>query len=470
MSTGIGFSESVTQAELLDSPCTSCQVTQDRSAYWTPPLMFKYPNGSTVMVNQDGGMLAYYFVYGEDPKPFPQGFRMIAGDQFLRNFSGPVPDPPKSEWTAAEQTQFSLSQKALGFNCLHYNTTDEGSLYRHFLPDKAFLDQNCWDGLRLELMFPSCWNGKDVDSHDHKSHMAYPSLVNDGTCPEGFETRLVSLFFETKYDTQDFAGVDGQFVLSMGDPTGYGYHGDFIQGWQPGFLQQAMTGCTNPSGQVEDCPLFDLQSNADAAACQFPVPSALQEENPLFNTHGLLGAVPIQYGPAQATLYGEAASALATGLPNIAASIANAVSSILPGAPKPAVEAPSTTNTAAAAAISAQKEAHAPATTYAPPPASPPPPTTIITTTTPVQPVATVVEKAVEFDVVYVDEKVIIELGDNGLPVTTLAPVDSVISTQTSSSVTTVTEMVTPTAGVEKRDYIHHHQHHRYHRHHGARR
>ncbi|KAH8701950.1 hypothetical protein BGW36DRAFT_261716, partial [Talaromyces proteolyticus] len=323
-----GFSESVTQANLLDSSCTSCQVTQDRSVYWTPPLMFKYPNGSTAMVNQDGGMLAYYFVRGENPKPFPEGFRMLAGDQFLRNFTGPVPDPPTSDWTAAETTQFSLSQKALGFNCLHYNTTDEGSLYRHFLPDKNFLDENCWDGLRLELMFPSCWNGKDVDSHDHKSHMAYPNLVSDGTCPEGFETRLVSLFYETKYDTQDFAGVDGEFVFSMGDPTGYGYHGDFIQGWQPEFLQQAMNGCTNPSGQVSDCSLFNLQSNAEAATCTFPVPEALQMENPFFDANGLLGNVPIQFGPAQATPYGEAAVAISSILP-AATSAINDVSSVI---------------------------------------------------------------------------------------------------------------------------------------------
>jgi hypothetical protein len=438
--------------------------------------MFKYPNGSTVMVNQDGGMLAYYFVYGEDPKPFPEGFRMLAGNQFLRNFTGPVPDPPKSDWTADDQTQFSLSQKALGFNCLHYNTTDEGSLQRHYLPEKSFLDENCWDGLRLELMFPSCWNGKDVDTSNHKSHMAYPNLVNDGTCPEGFETRLVSLFFETKYDTQDFAGVDGDFVFSMGDPTGYGYHGDFIQGWQTGFLEQAMTGCTNPSGQVQDCPLFDTQSNEEAASCQFPVPSALKDENPLFNLHGLLGDVPIQLGPAQAKLYGEAASALATGL-GIATSVANAVSSILPGAPNPPVEAHPTTT--APSVVSAKQNANVAqatttATTTSAPPPPPPAPTTITTTTSPIQPVPTTIEKAVEFEIVYIDQEVVVQLGDNGVPLTTFAPVDRTISTLTTSSMTTVTEMVTPTAAAAKRDQLPGHirppfHRHSHHRRHGAR-
>lgn len=273
--------------------------------------MFLYPNGSTTMVNQDGGMLIYYFVYGDDPQPFPEGFRMVAGDQYLRNFTGPVPDPPTSEWSVDDKTQFSLAQKALGFNCLHYGTgDDEDSLYRHTLPDKQFLDENCSDGLRLELMFPSCWNGRDVDSPDHKSHMAYPDLVKDGQCPEGFGTRLISLFYETKYDTQDFRGVDGEFVLATGDPTGCGYHGDFIQGWQPDFLRQAMNECSNPSGEVADCSLFTLQSDQEASACQAPLPEELWHENPFFNGKGLLGDVPIQRGPEQAAPYGVELSGL----------------------------------------------------------------------------------------------------------------------------------------------------------------
>ena len=144
---------------------------------------------------------------------------MIAGDTNQRNFSYPVPDIPKSDWTGNMTDQAFLRQAALGFNCLNYATTPEGSLYRHFLPDKAYLDANCKDGVRFELMFPSCWNGQ-LDSPDHKSHVAYPSEVMTGTCPEGFNTRLVSLFYETIWNTYEFVGVNGEFVISNGDPTG----------------------------------------------------------------------------------------------------------------------------------------------------------------------------------------------------------------------------------------------------------
>jgi hypothetical protein len=165
-------------------------------------------------------MLAYYLLLGDDIKPFPEGFEVLAGDSRLRNFSGPVPDPPTSAWTLDDMSQESLAQKSLGFNCMNYNRAPEGSRYRHFLPDKEFLDANCDNGIRAEIFFPSCWNGKDVKSDDHKSHVAYPNLIDGGKCPEGFPVRLPSLFYETIWNTNAFKGQAGQFVWSNGDPTG----------------------------------------------------------------------------------------------------------------------------------------------------------------------------------------------------------------------------------------------------------
>jgi hypothetical protein len=183
-------------------------------------LHFVYENGTTEMVKQVGGMLAYYLLYGENVTAFPAGFQMLAGDTRLRNFSGEVPDPEKSLWTAEDKTQHNLAQKALGFNCLNYAKTPEGSMYRHFMPDKDYLDANCAQGIRAELFFPSCWNGKDLDSTNHRDHMRYPDLVDDGKCPKGFETRVPSLFYETIWDTNAYKGVAGQFVFANGDPTG----------------------------------------------------------------------------------------------------------------------------------------------------------------------------------------------------------------------------------------------------------
>lgn len=47
-----------TGADLKKGDCTSCAVTQDKSAYWTPALYFMHENGTAQIVEQVGGMLA----------------------------------------------------------------------------------------------------------------------------------------------------------------------------------------------------------------------------------------------------------------------------------------------------------------------------------------------------------------------------------------------------------------------------
>ena len=163
---------------------------------------------------------SYYFLFGEDITAFPKGFQMVAGDSSRRNFTLQVPDPPRSFWGPDDKRPEALAQKALGFNCLHYESAAEGALERHFLPNKSFIDTQCTDGLRLEIMFPSCWDGINLDAHDHKSHLAYPDLVIEGNCPEGYKSRVPSLYYETIWDTSVFQYLDGKFLLSNGDFTG----------------------------------------------------------------------------------------------------------------------------------------------------------------------------------------------------------------------------------------------------------
>ena len=309
---------SSTSQSLAGANCSSCAVPADRSAYWTPSLYFQGSDGKTTIVPQVGGMLAYYLLEGEHIKAFPTGFQMIAGDTRQRNFTWPVPDPPTSSWTGDQVSQPALRQKALGFNCLNYAKAPEGALMRHFMPNQSFLDANCAQGVRLELMFPSCWNGKDLDSPDHKSHVAYPDLVKTGTCPDGFGTRLPSLMYETIWNTYAFKGQAGQFVFANGDTTGmlptslslppslhpspylfpsnfhphsphvlttttpgFGYHGDFMTGWDPTVLQQAVDTCTNLSGNIQDCPVFasSIQTQDQQLACKISVPPQLQGED-----------------------------------------------------------------------------------------------------------------------------------------------------------------------------------------------
>ncbi|KAF1352900.1 hypothetical protein EJ07DRAFT_135228 [Lizonia empirigonia] len=276
---GQNLSFSSSYDSLVQSNCTTCAVLDDMSAYWTPPLMFSHRNGTIEIVPQVGGMLIYYFLFGEDIIAFPPGFTMIAGDANRWNVSVPTTDIPQSLWGPDEKTPKALAEKAIGFTCLNYSGTSEGSLTRHTFPNKTFIDSNCADGLRLELMFPSCWNGAAPNADDHRSHVAYPDLVMEGTCPEHYNARIPALLYETIWETSIFRDVPGHFLLSNGDQIGSSYHGDFQNGWNVSTLQQAISSCTNSSGLIEDCSVFMLQSPAQASQCILLPPLVIANES-----------------------------------------------------------------------------------------------------------------------------------------------------------------------------------------------
>ena len=126
------------------------------------------------------------------------------------------------ELRAYNQTE---QQEAISHVCLNYNGGGP--------PQSAgFPTVNCPDGVRSQVYFPSCWDGVNLDSPDHQSHMAYPlgGHPDGGQCPDDHPVPMISIFYEFIFDTGDFAwyGSEQPFVYSMGDSTGYGFHGDFV--------------------------------------------------------------------------------------------------------------------------------------------------------------------------------------------------------------------------------------------------
>jgi hypothetical protein len=80
------------------------------------------------------------------------------------------------------------------------------------------------------------------------------------------------------------------------DFLGFGYHADFIMGWEPEFLQEAVDTCTNESGRIQDCPIFDVVDEATAKECEFKMPLVLLAEKVLEGLGLLPGDVDITYG------------------------------------------------------------------------------------------------------------------------------------------------------------------------------
>ncbi|KAJ5089095.1 hypothetical protein N7532_007779 [Penicillium argentinense] len=432
---GGNFGMSTDFQSLRESSCTSCGVTQDMSAYWTPALYFMHTDGTAELVPEVGGMLAYYFlnkVGDEKIHAFPDGFRMLAGDPFQRNFTWPVPDPPKSSWGSADESQPALRQKAIGFNCLNYATAAEATLDRHYMPNKTFLDEHCTDGIRLELMFPQCWNGEDLDSDDHKSHVAYPSTVMDGECPIGYKTRLPGLMYETIWNTYAFKDKDGYFTLANGDPTGYGYHGDFMTGWEPGVLQEAVDKCTSLTGEVEMCSVFNLQSQTKQQQCLLEEPAALKYENTHLDTNGIPGNMPIQWGPEYATMSMPMITTSAVpaipslSIPSLSLSLGISVDGNVLGNAAMMATNEAVTTTAAATTTSSSTSTSTPTPT--------PTPTTSIA----IDPITE--------EVVYLQRDIIVMIDAKGVPYSTVTGTPRTMST----SMSTLTQTSTVVSYVER--------------------
>ncbi|CAA7270298.1 unnamed protein product [Cyclocybe aegerita] len=285
--------------------CTTCRFVEDKSNYWTAVMYFQHQNGSYSRVPQmanhntgpglqSGGMTVYYFQpNGGIPfTTFPKGFRMIVGNPMKRRNDIPSGD------TAA---------KAVTFRC--FTANDVGAGTPGDAPDTFEFPRNpCSYGIRSNIYFPQCWDGINIDSPDHASHVAHPiGGIFSTRCPSTHPVRVPLLFIEIVWDTRPFNDRslwprDGSqpFVFSMGDPTGYGQHADYVFGWEGDSLERAMRQCTGGDGIPWKCPALTVQDTDAMNNCRLPnqVPEVV--EGRVLPT--LPGCNPIQRGPAPATM------------------------------------------------------------------------------------------------------------------------------------------------------------------------
>ncbi|KAI1652615.1 WSC-domain-containing protein [Daldinia decipiens] len=239
------FGLSNTYEDLIASQCTSCEVQDDKSIYWTPQLYYQHTNGSLEEV-PNGGTVVYYLGRGENRskiEPFPPGFRMVSGDPYLRSN-----DTTSFTYSAGGNSGSRLVSDRVSFACLDSSGT---------IPEQNHMFRtDCSNGLRAQIQFPSCWNGQGYQLD--QSHVAYMSGIDNGVCPPSHPRQLAHLFFEIIYGVNDInKEAGGQFVFANGDPTGFGFHGDFMNGWDIEVLTDALDQCVNDdssNGQISKCP------------------------------------------------------------------------------------------------------------------------------------------------------------------------------------------------------------------------
>ncbi|KAI5812158.1 hypothetical protein BZA77DRAFT_359753 [Pyronema omphalodes] len=270
------FNFTMNYKDAVSATCSTCKAKADKSNYWIPNLFVKAKNGSFHNVN-NGGATIYYLQRRGSPDeeliPFPEGFRMVAGNPMIRSLA-----------TGAQKNGAS-------FACLGTNKPET-----RYIPN-----YKCPYGLRAQMVMPSCWDGVNLDSPDHKSHVAYPSLIDNGKCPPTHPKRFITLFYEFLFDIaswdSEWNGDRHPFVLSNGDRTGYSFHADFLNGWETPILKRAIKECNAASGAIEECKVLDLFTDKEMNDCIVP-PSVKEKTTGWLDR--LPGCNPIQPGPKNA--------------------------------------------------------------------------------------------------------------------------------------------------------------------------
>jgi Domain of unknown function (DUF1996) len=202
-----------TAESLRNSGNSTCRGgTINRSAYWVPTLLDAQGMPVAPTYADIYYKSGYEGIAARDVQAFPKGLRMIAGD------AGASQTQPRARWYCHNNTQVEATGPIL--DC------PEG------------------DELVAHIQFPQCWDGKNTDSVDHKSHMAYPQ---NGACPSTHPVPVLELTYKVHYPVPA-GGTTGMRLASDAydyarSRGGYSVHADYFEAWDPDIMKTFVEDC-----------------------------------------------------------------------------------------------------------------------------------------------------------------------------------------------------------------------------------
>jgi hypothetical protein len=200
----------VDTCDLFESD-TTCSPKADITSYWMPALFD--PNGNVIPIKR--ATFYYQTRFLEDTsniQPLPNGLKIIAGDA---KATGPV-EPRVAHW-----------------GCQGEGVSD------HNIVQCAPGNPN----LEAYIRFPECWDGVNLDSPDHKSHMSY---AVSGSCPDSHPVPVPLIEFKILYDTRGGPG------FSIASGPGYTLHADVFVAWQPGEQEWRVINCLRQQTKCDE--------------------------------------------------------------------------------------------------------------------------------------------------------------------------------------------------------------------------
>jgi hypothetical protein len=231
--TGVKYNTDLNKlSETGNSTCVG--GIMNRSAYWHPTVV----NGQgvpLVSTSGNGRGVVFYYKAGFDGIPPemivapPKGLRMLVGNSKAK--------------TAAEL-------KATVYSCLK---NSNGTNYS--TNSKSFPNCAVGDSLQMTVNFLQCWDGKNLDSPDHISHMANPNGQTANKCPASHPVAIPKITMNMHFPVTVANEVTTWRLSSdnyefNGSNAGYSGHADWVSGWQQEIIEAAVKGCINAK---KDC-------------------------------------------------------------------------------------------------------------------------------------------------------------------------------------------------------------------------
>jgi len=222
----------------------SCDNPADGSIYWVP-TMYYYDRGTNTNKVVPATLSVYYKDSNECTgqltplSPMPVGLKMIVGDAH-RNYA------------------FAGGSGMCGGDHIDWGYQIGGGL--------SGFPSATTDKWQVNIAFPSCWDGRNLDSVDHTSHVTYP-IDNSMRCPDSHPKRIPKLLGEVHYWVKQYGGSRDDYFLSSRqggsteDHEGWTAHMDFIAGWNSDLLDAAIKNCHDNIWTADNCPFHQFYVN-----------------------------------------------------------------------------------------------------------------------------------------------------------------------------------------------------------------
>jgi hypothetical protein len=221
---------SITPANITSTGSSTCHGgTVNRTGYWVASIIDT--TDGAPMAPSDSIFyykLGYHGVKAADVKDFPAGLRFIAGDASSKT------SPPQYE------------------SPFRWGCYDAG----HGATKQGFVIPTCDPSLLvgLEVFLPQCWDGVNLDSPDHRSHMAYSGRNGVAGCPASHPVALPEISLNVWWSvppgrsSANWRLSSDAYDASL--PAGFSAHADWFNGWKPDVMNAWVSKCIRGN---QDC-------------------------------------------------------------------------------------------------------------------------------------------------------------------------------------------------------------------------